>query len=125
MAGWKRPLRVRARLEDSKPLSGLIDRRRLLAGAGAAWVAAGLGARIAQADDATVAGTKSARPVQLRCWFMGHEAEFVAPLLPEFERRNPGITVAIQQVPWTAAHEKLLTAFAADGLPDLCNLGNT
>jgi multiple sugar transport system substrate-binding protein len=125
VAGWKRPLRVRARLEDSKPLSGLIDRRRLLAGAGAAWVAAGLGARIAQADDATVAGTKSARPVQLRCWFMGHEAEFVAPLLPEFERRNPGITVAIQQVPWTAAHEKLLTAFAADGLPDLCNLGNT
>jgi multiple sugar transport system substrate-binding protein len=28
-------------------------------------------------------------------------------------------------VPWTAAHEKLLTAFAGDATPDLCQLGNT
>jgi len=56
---------------------------------------------------------------------MGHEATFLAQMLPEFERRNPGISVAVQQVPWTAAHEKLLTAFAGDALPDVCNLGNT
>ena len=31
----------------------------------------------------------------------------------------------VQQLPWTAAHEKLLTAFAGDALPDLCQLGNT
>ena len=30
--------------------------------------------------------------------------------MPEFERRNPGIRVRVQQIPWTAAHEKLLTA---------------
>ena len=28
-------------------------------------------------------------------------------------------------MPWSAAHEKLLTAFAGDSTPDLCQLGNT
>ncbi|KAF1705425.1 ABC transporter substrate-binding protein [Pseudoxanthomonas kaohsiungensis] len=55
---------------------------------------------------------------------MGREAEVVAELIPEFERET-GIDVEIQQIPWTAAHEKLLTAFAAQGLPDVCQLGNT
>jgi multiple sugar transport system substrate-binding protein len=56
---------------------------------------------------------------------MGREGEVIAQLLPEFERKNPGIRVQVQQLPWTAAHEKLLTAFAGDALPDLCQLGNT
>ena len=56
---------------------------------------------------------------------MGREGEVVTELLPEFERSHPGIRVAVQQVPWTAAHEKLLTAFAGDATPDLCQLGNT
>ncbi|WP_369975669.1 sugar ABC transporter substrate-binding protein [Xanthomonas bundabergensis] len=61
----------------------------------------------------------------VRFWAMGREAEVVAELIPEFEKENPGIHVDIQNIPWTAAHEKLLTAFAADGLPDVCQLGNT
>lgn len=61
----------------------------------------------------------------IRFWTMGREGEVVQQLLPEFERRNPGIRVRVQQVPWSAAHEKLLTAFAGDNLPDLCQLGNT
>ena len=64
-------------------------------------------------------------PETIRFWAMGREGEVVAQLLPEFERNNPGIHVEVQQVPWSAAHEKLLTAFAADALPDLCQLGNT
>jgi multiple sugar transport system substrate-binding protein len=56
---------------------------------------------------------------------MGREAEVVAELLPEFERAHPTIRVKLQQLPWTAAHEKLLTAFAGDTTPDLCQLGNT
>ena len=58
-------------------------------------------------------------------WAMGREAEVVAELLPPFRQRHPGIEVRIQQLPWTAAHEKLLTAYAGDALPDLCQLGNT
>src|SRR5690606_22761859 len=61
----------------------------------------------------------------IRFWAMGREAEVVAGLLEDFEREHPDIRVDLQQVPWTAAHEKLLTAFAADGLPDICQLGNT
>lgn len=58
-------------------------------------------------------------------WAMGQEGEAVARMLPEFERRHPGIEVRLQQLPWTAAHEKLLTAFAGDALPDVVPLGNT
>ena len=61
----------------------------------------------------------------LEFWAMGREAELVAELLPRFHDRHPGIRVHVQQLPWTAAHEKLLTAYAGDALPDLCQLGNT
>ncbi len=61
----------------------------------------------------------------LRFWAMGREGEVVVELLPEFERTHPGIRVEVQQLPWTAAHEKLLTAFAGDATPDICQLGNT
>jgi len=56
---------------------------------------------------------------------MGREGEVVAQLIPEFEQSHPGVRVEIQQLPWSAAHEKLLTAFAGDVTPDLCQLGNT
>lgn len=61
----------------------------------------------------------------LHFWAMGREAEVVGELLPEFHRRHPEIEVRVQQLPWSAAHEKLLTAYAGDVLPDLCQLGNT
>src|SRR6478735_5665753 len=71
----------------------------------------------------------SAAPVDerrvVRFWAMGYEGEVVAQLLPEFERRHPDIHVELQQQPWTAAHEKLLTAFAGDSLPDVSAIGNT
>ena len=58
-------------------------------------------------------------------WVMGYEGEMVAQLIPEFERRNPGIRVDLQQMPVLSAHEKLLTAFAGESLPDVSPLGNT
>ena len=58
-------------------------------------------------------------------WAIGSEAERVPELIAAFERDNPDIRVELQPIPLTAAHEKLLTAFAADALPDLCQLGNT
>jgi len=61
----------------------------------------------------------------VRFWAMGREGEVVASLLPDFERTHPGIRVEVQQLPWTAAHEKLLTAFAGDATPDIAQLGNT
>jgi multiple sugar transport system substrate-binding protein len=61
----------------------------------------------------------------VRFWAMGREGEVVEQLVPEFERRNPGIRVVVQQIPWTAAHEKLLTAFVGGATPDISQLGNT
>lgn len=61
----------------------------------------------------------------IKFWAMGAEGEHVQKLMPEFYRRYPNIEVKIQAIPWTAAHEKLLTAYAGNSLPDICQLGNT
>src|SRR5829696_204308 len=61
----------------------------------------------------------------LRLWAMGREGEVVSQLLPEFEKEHPGIRVEVQQIPWSAAHEKLLTAYVGDATPDIAMLGNT
>lgn len=90
------------------------DRRTalgLLAGAGAAGL--------------TGCGPRDNGTTRLRFWAMGSEATNVGQLLPEFERLNPGITVEVQALPWTAAHSKLLTSYAGSSLPDLSQVGNT
>lgn len=56
---------------------------------------------------------------------MGREGEMAEQLLQGFREEQPHIEVQLQKLPVTAAHEKLLTAFAGDTLPDLCQLGNT
>jgi multiple sugar transport system substrate-binding protein len=58
-------------------------------------------------------------------WALGREGEHVRALVPAFEARHPGTRVRVQQIPWSAAHEKLLTAFVGDALPDVIQLGNT
>lgn len=61
----------------------------------------------------------------VKFWAMGFEGEMVQRLIPEFERLHPDIRVQVQQLPIISAHEKLLTAFAGDSLPDVCAIGNT
>ena len=63
--------------------------------------------------------------ITLRFWAMGREGEVVQELVGDFERQNPGVRVEVQQLPWSAAHEKLLTAFVGRSTPDLAQLGNT
>ena len=58
-------------------------------------------------------------------WAMGREGEVVAELVPAFEAEHPGIRVRVQQIPWSAAHEKMLTAYVGGSVPDLAQLGNT
>lgn len=58
-------------------------------------------------------------------WAIGSEVEKIKELFNEFEQQNPDIELQVQQIPWLAAHEKLLTAFAGDAMPDVCQLGNT
>ena len=86
----------------------MMNRRSWLAGAGA--LAAGCAPREANV---------------LRLWAMGREGEVAADLVAGFEAEHPGVKVRIEQLPWTAAHEKLLTAFAGDATPDIAQLGNS
>ncbi len=66
-----------------------------------------------------------ARKEVVRFWAFGREGEATAELLRDFHARNPDVEVEIQRLPWISAHEKLLTAYAGETLPDVCQLGNT
>lgn len=66
-----------------------------------------------------------AEPTTLRFWAFGREGEVVAELVRDFEREHPGVRVRVQQIPWSAAHEKVLTAVVGRATPDLAALGNT
>ncbi len=68
---------------------------------------------------------RAGAPEALRFWAMGREGEVVQELIRDFERENPGIRVRVQQIPWSAAHEKLLTGFVGGSTPDVAQLGNT
>lgn len=90
----------------------MIDRRAalgVLAGAGASLAGCG------RNDGIT----------RLSFWAMGNEGTNLPRLLPAFEAANPGIRVEVQPLPWTAAHQKLLTAYAGNSLPDISQIGNT
>ena len=69
--------------------------------------------------------THKSTQTTLDFWAMGSEGERVQALIPTFERLHPGIKVHVQQIPWSAAHEKLLTAHVGGTLPDVFQLGNT
>lgn len=99
-----------------RAVSGASRRRALHRLGWSAFTIASAGAGCTRTDDASG---------PLNFWAMGREAEVVAALLPRFNSRYPDIAVHVQQLPWTAAHAKLLTAYAGGSLPDLCQLGNT
>ncbi len=85
----------------------------------AAWLVA------AAACLATGCGRGGGGPVTLRFWAMGREGEVVQELVRDFERANPDVRVDVQQIPWSAAHEKLLTGYVGRATPDVAQLGNT
>lgn len=70
-------------------------------------------------------GRTPAAEQPLTFWTFGREGEAIVKLLPDFERVHPDIHVKVQQLPLTAAHQKLLTAFAGGSTPDMTQLGNT
>ncbi len=69
--------------------------------------------------------TTRSDPDTLRFWAFGREGEVVQQLARGFEREHPGVHVRVQQIPWSAAHEKLLTAIVGRSTPDIAQMGNT
>jgi len=49
----------------------------------------------------------------------------IQPIIDEFERQNPGITVEVEQLTWQSGLEKIQAAVASGTQPDLCELGST
>lgn len=90
----------------------MITRRRALGLIGGAVAGAGC-------------SRKRARRTVVRFWGVGREGEVAAELIEGFTRERPDIAVEVQKFPFISAHEKLLTAFAGETLPDVCQLGNT
>jgi multiple sugar transport system substrate-binding protein len=79
---------------------------------------------LAAAAPAVLAGCGRARdPRALSLWAMSYEGDYSPTLMPAFTART-GIPVEVQSVPYTSAHEKLLTAHAGDALPDVLMLPN-
>lgn len=62
-------------------------------------------------------------PDRVTMWAMSTQGENAPLLLPAFTRTT-GIGVDLQPLPWTAAHEKMLTAYAGGSLPDVVMLSN-
>ena len=62
-------------------------------------------------------------PNALTLWAMSYEGDYSPLLMPAFTQAT-GIPVEVQSLPWTAAHEKLLTAQAGGALPDVLMLPN-
>ncbi len=73
----------------------------------------------------TAACSHSTGGTVVEFWALGREGEVVQRLVPPFEDRHPGVRIHVQQIPWSAAHEKLLTAYVGRALPDVVQVGNT
>jgi multiple sugar transport system substrate-binding protein len=58
-------------------------------------------------------------------WAQGAEADALPDLLKDFKTANPGVTVNVTAVPWSAAHDKYQSAIAAGTTPDIGQLGTT
>lgn len=52
-------------------------------------------------------------------------SDVIEPIIQEFEKENPGITVEMQQLTWQNGFEKIVAAVSSGTQPDLCELGST
>lgn len=67
------------------------------------------------------------RPVEgaITVWAMGDEANSLPLLARRFEEEHPGTRVHVQAIPWTGAHQRLITGVAGEVTPDVAQLGTT
>jgi len=61
----------------------------------------------------------------LTFWALGREGEAVEQVLAGFRAEHPTLRLEVQQIPFSAAHEKLLTAIVGRSTPDVAQVGNT
>ncbi|MDO8806634.1 MAG: extracellular solute-binding protein, partial [Elusimicrobiota bacterium] len=62
---------------------------------------------------------------ELTVWAMGAEGKLIRQAAESFEKGNPGVKIITQAIPWTGAHEKLVTAVVGNMAPDISQMGTT
>lgn len=61
----------------------------------------------------------------IQVWAMGTEGDKLKGLAADFMAANPGATVTVTPIPWSAAHDKIQSAIAAGTVPDVSQMGTT
>ncbi len=86
-----------------------------------------LGCSSSSSNSGGSAGKPAAGPVTLTVWAMGDEGDKLgtSDVLQAFQKDNPDIKVNVTAIPWTVAHDKLITAVAGKQTPDVTQLGST
>lgn len=62
---------------------------------------------------------------KITVWAMGAEAQKIGEMVEKFTEKYPDIQVTIQAIPWSSAHDKLITAIAGGTGPDVAQMGTT
>lgn len=65
------------------------------------------------------------KQITLKVWGMGDSEKSLTTISEQFETDNPTIKVDVQVIPWSAAHDKLLTAVASKSGPDVLQMGTS
>jgi multiple sugar transport system substrate-binding protein len=58
-------------------------------------------------------------------WAMGTEGAELGVLADDFMAEFPGVTVEVTEVPWDAAHDRIVNAIAGGEVPDVSMIGTT
>ncbi|WP_022795953.1 sugar ABC transporter substrate-binding protein [Bavariicoccus seileri] len=69
-------------------------------------------------------GSDSSSSDELTFWYMGDGDQGIKPIVDDFTEET-GIKVKIQSIPWSSSRDKLLTAVASKGGPDVVQMGST
>ena len=66
-------------------------------------------------------------PVTLQVWANGDEGDKLATsqALASFTKANPSVTIKVTPLPWSTAHDKLITSIAGRATPDVAMIGTT
>lgn len=64
-------------------------------------------------------------PVTLNVWAMGAEGKKIREMADRFEAMHPDLRIVTQAIPWSGAHEKIMTSVIGEIPPDVCQMGTT
>ncbi|MGM0600459.1 MAG: extracellular solute-binding protein [Candidatus Rifleibacteriota bacterium] len=53
------------------------------------------------------------------------DPKFILPVIEEFEKQNPGVTIKNEQITWGNGLDKIVVAMANGKAPDICEMGST